>query len=99
MADRAKGLVLWTVAMVMIAIGVLWLVYVARRVLLLVYVSVLLAIGFGPVVRAIERSPVPHIGARRLPRWLAILVVYLAIVGVLTITGLLVIPPLVEQAH
>jgi len=94
-----RGLILWAVAMIALAVGVAWVVYQARNALLLVYVSVLLAIGFGPVVRAIERSPVPHIGARRLPRWLAILVVYLAIVGVLTITGLLVIPPLVEQAH
>jgi len=98
MADRAKGLILWTIAMVMIAIGVSWLVYVARDVLLIVYVSVLLAIGFGPIVRAIERHPVRR-GDRALPRWFAILVVYLVIVGVLTIAGFLIIPPFVEQAQ
>ena len=34
--------------------------------------------------------------ASALPRWLAILVVYLLIVGTMTIVGLLVIPPLVD---
>jgi len=98
MADRGKVLVLWTVAIVMIAIAVSWLVYVAQGALLLVYISVLLAIGFGPVVRAIERHPVQR-GNRALPRWAAILVVYLVIVAVLTLAGFLIIPPLVDQAQ
>jgi predicted PurR-regulated permease PerM len=98
MADRTKGLILWTLAMVLVAIGLAWLVYLARDALLVIYVSVLLAIGFGPVVRAIERHPVKR-GDRALPRWLAILVVYLVIVGALTIIGFLVIPPLVDQAR
>jgi len=84
--------------MVMVAIGVAWLFYLARGALLLIYISVLLAIGFGPVVRTIERHPVRR-GDRALPRWLAILVVYLAFVGVLTFAGFLIIPPLVDQAQ
>jgi predicted PurR-regulated permease PerM len=98
MADRAKGLIVWTLAMVMVAIAVSWLVYVARDALLIIYVSVLLAIGFGPIVRTIERHPVRR-GDRALPRWLAILVVYLVIVGTLTVAGFLIIPPLVDQAQ
>jgi predicted PurR-regulated permease PerM len=98
MADRAKGLIVWTLAMVLVAIAVAWLLYRARDALLVIYVSVLLAIGFGPIVRTIERHPVKR-GDRALPRWLAILVVYLVIVAALTITGVLVIPPLVDQAR
>jgi predicted PurR-regulated permease PerM len=98
MADRTRGLILWTLAMVLLAIAASWLVYLARHALLIVYVSVLLSIGFGPVVRTIERHPVKR-GDRALPRWFAILVVYLVIVGVLTVAGLLVIPPLVDQAQ
>jgi predicted PurR-regulated permease PerM len=89
-----KGLIAWTVALVAAAVAVAWLVYLAFDALILVYVSVLLAIGFGPIVRAIERRP-----ARRLPRWLAILAVYLVIVAVLTIAGFLVIPPLMRQSR
>jgi predicted PurR-regulated permease PerM len=91
-----RGLIAWTLAMTAFAVALAWVVFLARGVLLLVYVSVLLAIGFGPIVRAIERK---RSRARRVPRWLAILVVYLVIVGVLTVTGFLVIPPLIEQAQ
>ena len=98
MADRTRGLIAWTIAMLALAIAVASLLYVARGALLLVYVSVLLAIGFTPVVRTIERHPVKR-GDRAVPRWLAILVVYLVIVAALTVIGFLVIPPLVEQAR
>lgn len=85
--------------MVAVTVAAAWGAYLARDAILLIYVSVLLAIGFAPIVRAIERQPELHLGARRLPRWVAILVVYLVIVGLLTIAGFLVIPPLVEQAR
>jgi hypothetical protein len=61
MADRTKGLILWTLAMVMIAVAVSWLVYVARHALLGVpyfYVLALIAaIGemvpvIGPILSA-----------------------------------------------
>jgi len=84
--------------MVALAVAVAWLVYLARGALLLVYVSVVLAIGFSPIVRTIERHPVKR-GDRAVPRWLAILVVYLVIVATLTTIGFLVIPPLVDQAR
>jgi predicted PurR-regulated permease PerM len=80
-----------------LAVVVLFAMYVASGALLLVYVSVLLAIGFGPLVRAIEHQKRIPVGSRRLPRWLAILVVYLVILGVIAILGMLVIPPLVRQ--
>jgi predicted PurR-regulated permease PerM len=76
----------------------LWVLYLARNALLIVYISGLLAIGFGPVVRAIEHQTAVPI-TRRLPRWLAILAVYIVIVGALTVVGLLVVPPLVDQAQ
>jgi predicted PurR-regulated permease PerM len=98
MADRTKGLILWTLGMTVLTVGIVWLLFLARGALVMIYVSVLLAIGFGPIVRAIERHPVKR-GDRAVPRWLAILVVYLVIVGSLTVVGFLVIPPLVDQAR
>ncbi len=59
--------------------------------------SVLVAVGLAPLAGAIERSGWP--GSRRLPRWVAILIIYLCFVGLLVGFGLLVIPPLVEQAR
>jgi predicted PurR-regulated permease PerM len=99
MANRnSHGLIVWTLAMILVTIALAWLLYRARAALLVIYVSVLLSIGFGPIVRAIERHPVKR-GDRALPRWLAILAVYLVIVGALTIAGFLVIPPLIDQAQ
>lgn len=88
-----------TIALAALAVIVVYALYLARQALLLVYVSVLLAIGFRPLVRAIEHQRLVTISTRRLPRWVAILIVYLAIVGTLIFVSLLVIPPLIEQAQ
>jgi predicted PurR-regulated permease PerM len=84
--------------MTALTVILLWAAYLVLDVLLLVYVSALLAIGFSPIVRLIERQKVLPIG-RRLPRWLAILILYLAIIGSLTAVGFLVFPPLVRQGQ
>jgi predicted PurR-regulated permease PerM len=76
----------------------LWSAYLVRHVLLLIYVSGLLAVGFSPIVRLIERQKVLPIGTR-IPRWLAILVLYLAILGTLTAVGFMIVPPLVDQGR
>jgi len=71
--------------------------YIARDAILIAYVSVLLAIGLGPFVHRIEQA-VPK-GARALPRWFAILIIYLAVVSVTAVCGLLIVPPLIDQAQ
>lgn len=87
------------VALAALAAMVLWTLYLARNALLIIYISGLLAIGFGPIVRTIEQQTVVPVITRRLPRWLAILLVYIVMVGTLTIVGLLVVPPLIDQAQ
>jgi predicted PurR-regulated permease PerM len=84
-----------TVAGTAILLAVLW---AARDALLLIYISAVVAMGFSPLVKLIER---PHSRAakRGVPRWLAILVIYASIIAVLGLVGLLVIPPLVAQAE
>jgi len=78
---------------------VLWAAYIVRDALLVVYVSGVLAIGFSPIVRVIERQKLLPIGSARFPRWLAILVLYLAILGTIGLAIFLVFPPLVDQAQ
>ena len=75
-----------------------WALYRARTALLLIYVSMLLAMGFGPVVHAIEHQTRIPVGSPRLPRWLAILVVYVALIGAIAAVGILVIPQIAAQA-
>ena len=88
---------LQTVATVAGAIMLLAALWAARGALMLVYVSALIAMGFSPLVRVIEK---PRKGDNRrfVPRWLATLSVYLVIVGIVVILGLLVLPPLIAQA-
>lgn len=84
-----------TIAGVAILIALLW---AAREALLLIYVSALIAMGFAPLVTFIER-PKPHGGRRRIPRWAAILSIYLVVISAIVFLGLMVIPPLVAQAR
>src|SRR3954470_12269987 len=79
----------FTVAGVAILIAALWM---TRSALRIIYVSAITAMGFSPLVGFIERK-----SSRRVPRTLAILAIYLAIVGVVFLVGLMVIPPLIEQ--
>ena len=82
-----------TVAGVTILIAIFW---AARGALMLVYISALIAMGFSPIVRMIEQPRGSRLPA--VPRWLAILVVYLSGVGIIVVLGLMVIPPLVAQS-
>jgi predicted PurR-regulated permease PerM len=87
------------ISLVAMAVIALWGLYLARTALLLMYVSTLLAIGFGPLVHMIEHQRrVPVLAVRDFRDALAILVVYLVVVGALIVTGILIILPLVSQA-
>src|SRR5437763_14885735 len=87
-----------TVAVVTAVVLLLIVLWAARDVLMLVYVSALIAMGFSPLVRDIERSSAKEGRGRRVPRALAILLVYLVVVAVIVLLGLAVVPPLVAQA-
>jgi predicted PurR-regulated permease PerM len=92
-------LILFAIWMTAFAVILLWVLYQIRDVLLLLYISGLFAIGFSPIVRLIERQRLLPVGTRRFPRWLAILVLYVFIIGVLIGVGGIIFPPLVEQAQ
>ena len=94
---EARALIRYAIVMTALAGMVLWSAYIVRSVLMIVYVSVVLAIGFSPIVRIIERQ---RLGvAKRLPRWLAILILYVAILGTIALVVMLVFPPMVRQAQ
>jgi predicted PurR-regulated permease PerM len=96
--ERIYKAIAFAIGLTTLVVVACWALYLARAALLLIYVSMLLAIGFGPIVHAIEHQKRIPVGTPRLPRWLAILVVYVAILGVMTAVGVLVIPRLVAQA-
>jgi predicted PurR-regulated permease PerM len=85
--------VVFIVAAAGILLATLW---AARSALMIIYVSSIIAMGFSPMVRRIQHPHTP--GARAIPRMLAILAIYVTVVGAVVIVGLMVVPPLVEQA-
>jgi predicted PurR-regulated permease PerM len=97
-ARENRILIGWTVVAVVAGIAVAWALYLVRQMLVLIYVSVLLAIGFSPLVRLIERQGAQPI-VTRVPRWLAILIVYFAILAALGVLAMIVVPPLLAQAR
>jgi predicted PurR-regulated permease PerM len=103
-----RALIRYALVGLALTVALSWMLFLVRSALLLIYVSALIAIGLSPLVNAIERrratrrhwlKPVPRLGERRLPRWTAILIIYLCIIGVLVAVGMMVIPPLVTQAR
>jgi predicted PurR-regulated permease PerM len=95
--DRRR-LVVFGIGAAIAGVLLVWLLYAVRNVLMTVYISGLFAMGISPLVRMIERQRVIPIGTR-LPRWLAILMIYATIIGAIIAVGMVVIPPLVEQAE
>ena len=65
----------------------LYVVYLIREVLGLILIAAFFALAIAPAVNWLD--------ARRVPRWLAILLVYLGIAGGIFGIGLLVVPPMV----
>jgi predicted PurR-regulated permease PerM len=84
--------------MTALAAILLWCAYIVRDALLIAYVSVLFSLGFSPIVRIIERQRLRPV-AKRVPRWLAILILYLAILGTVALVLFLIFPPLVRQGQ
>jgi len=87
-----------TVTMSLAGIILVLVAYQVRQVLLTLYVSGLLAVGLSPIVRRIERNRVTP-GRKRIPRWLAILSIYIAFLLAVALVLALTLPPLVEQVR
>jgi predicted PurR-regulated permease PerM len=94
---EARALIRYALAGLALTVALSGMVFLVRDALLLIYISGLTAIGLSPLAKAAEQQT---LRARvRLPRWLAVLVIYLCILGIVVGVGLLVIPPLVQQAR
>lgn len=94
-----KSLILYAIWMTVLVVIGLWLAYLLREVLLVLYASLLFAIGFSPIVRLIERQRLLPVGTARFPRWLAILVLYVFIISAAAAVISMILPPLTDQAR
>jgi predicted PurR-regulated permease PerM len=79
--------------------AMLYLLYLVRSVVGLVFIALFLAIALGPAVDFFARRRVPFGRRRGVPRGLSILLVYVLIVVTVFGVGLLVVPPIVSQVN
>ena len=96
-SDSPRTLIRYALVGLVLTVLIGWALFLARGALLLVYMSALVAIGLAPLVGAIEGRRLPRVA--RVPRWVAILVIYLFFLAGLVGLGRLVVPPLVAQAR
>jgi predicted PurR-regulated permease PerM len=95
-APDPNRLITRAVATFLAGLVLLYTLYLIKNVLLVLYIGSLLAIGFSPAVRWLERRRFRK-GRARLPRWAAILLLYVsALLGVLVVVAL-ILPPLLRQ--
>ncbi len=87
------------VLIVAVAAVVLAALYVARRAVVLIYLAILLATAMSPLVRLIERWALRPIGRVRVPRTVAILILYVVVLGGLGSVAAFAVMPLAEQAQ
>ncbi len=85
----------FTVAAVGVGIAA---VYVVRDVLILIYISALVAMGFAPLVRFIEHPKESERG-RPIRRVFAIFGIYIVLIAVIVLLGFMVVPPLIDQTE
>lgn len=88
----------WAIVGLIVGAVVLWVLYLVRGVLLLIYISTLLAIGFSPAVRWFEQRRVGWLRTT-FSRGAAILIFYVLCLAVLLIVLAVVLPPVVRQAR
>ena len=94
--DEHNRVITRAVVMTIVGVTVAWALYLVRDVLLTLYISGLLAIGLSPIVLRLEKRRLLK-GRVRMPRWLAILSLYVGFLATVGLILALVIPPIVDQ--
>jgi predicted PurR-regulated permease PerM len=95
-SDDPRALIRYALVAIAVAVALFWMLYLVRGTLLLIYVAALVAIGLSPLVVAIQQHPRTP---QRMPRWAAILVIYVLFLAAVVAVVMLVVPPLVAQAR
>src|SRR6188474_2288555 len=88
--DERNRVIVRSVATFLIGVVLLLTLYQLREVLMTLYISSLLAIGLSPIERRLA-------GRIRVPRWAAILTIYVTFLAAVALIMALIVPPLVRQ--
>ena len=97
-AEERNRVILRSVVTFFVGVIAIYTLYYLRTVLLTLYISGLLAVGLSPIVRRIEREKLLA-GRFRVPRWVAILTLYVTFLAGVALIMALVVPPLVQQVQ
>jgi len=98
-SSEPRSLIRYACIAAAITLVALWTLYLARGPILLFYVCALFATGLSPLVRWIERQRWLAIGKRRVPRPVAILIIYATVIGTIAAIGFAVVPQMIGQAQ
>ena len=96
--DERNRVIVRSVATFFAGVVLVYTLYQLREVLITLYIACLLAIGLSPIVRRIERERLLA-GRIRVPRWVAILTLYVTFLSGVALILALVVPPLVRQVQ
>lgn len=95
--DTPRALIRYALVSATLTVALVWTLYQVRDTLLLIYVAGLIAVGVAPIVDRIEQQRLMR-GAR-MPRWAAILSVYVVLATIVALFVMLMVPPLATQAR
>lgn len=77
-----------TILKIILAIFAVWFLYTVREIVFLLFIVLIIVIALDPLINRMSKY---------IPRLLALLIFSLAILGILTAIGFLIIPPVVNQ--
>jgi predicted PurR-regulated permease PerM len=95
--DTPRALIRYALVSATLTVALVWMLYLVRSTLLLIYVAGLIAVGISPLVGRIEQQRL--VRRVRVPRWAAILSVYAVLFTVIILFVMLMVPPLAAQAR
>ncbi len=96
--DEHNRVIARAVVATIVGVAAAYTLYLIREVVLTLYISGLLAIGLSPIVRRLEKRRLLK-GRVRLPRWIAILTLYVGFLLAVALILALIIPPVVAQVQ
>jgi len=95
-SDSPRALIRYALVGLALTVALSAFLWFARDALTLVYISALVATGLSPLVNALERK---RFMRQQVPRWAAILVIYLCIIAVVVSIAIVVVPAVIMQTR
>jgi len=78
-----------TIFMVVASAVLLWLFVQIKEILLLIFISLMLSLALAPFVE--------FLGKKKIPRGVAILIIYTIVLSILALVGVVALPPIIVQ--